>query len=227
MFWLSPHKAILFLCFVLLATIPALSMDFAIGIKAGAGHFSFYGLDYEEYKDRDGLNFAMSVLKLGFSAGFFATLGFSDSLAIQAEAFFSLGGDAHRTRNVTRSVNIFFLDFPLLLKGRLPLGPGTAAIFVGPELLIKLGKGRLAVELTGQGTTIDNEIGTDAVNAYQFGIVAGAEYAVPLGPGQLFFDLRAMLGLTNIHPTAYIAHNELKGSSGLLMVGYGLDLGGS
>ncbi len=36
----------------------AVGFDFTLGIKAGLGHFSFYGEDYEEYKDTSRIGLA-------------------------------------------------------------------------------------------------------------------------------------------------------------------------
>jgi len=219
------NKTILLLCTVLLfVPIAAQSLDLTLGARVGLGHTGFYGPDYEKYKDRGGLTYARSALKLGFSGGLYTTLGFLPFLALQPEVLFSISGDTHRNEDTVRTANIHFLEIPVLVKARLTAGPGLASIFAGPTFDIKLGAGKLIVEDTDGGSKVETNLDAEDVNPFLLGVLFGGGYDLPLGPGTLSMDLRYKFGITEVHPDDFNSDNQVRESKVLLTIGYGITL---
>ena len=210
----------------LLLLVPVLGhgVDLALGLRVGVGHTGFYGPDYERYKDRDGLTYSRSVLKVGFSGGVFATLGFFPYLALQPEVLFTISGDSHGNDDSVRTANLMLLEIPVLVKGRMPLGSGTACIFAGPDFGIELGTGRLIVDEVGGGSKVEDDFDAGDVNSFQVGVLFGGGYDVPLGPGSFSLDLRYKFGITRIHSDSYISDNDVRQSGAMITVGYSLTL---
>jgi hypothetical protein len=219
--------ALLCVAFLILPQL-SFGMDMSIGLKAGIGHNTFFGDDYEQYKDRADseadLEFARSVFKFSLTAGAFVTIGLMEHLALQPEVHFFMGGDAHGDDETVRSVNINFLEIPVLAKGRMNLGPGTFTVFAGPYFSIKLGSGILVYDEVGGGDRVERELDSGDVTSFLLGLVGGIGYDWPLGPGFLTTDIRYRWGLTNVHSDDFISNNDVKERGILLTVGYGFTI---
>ncbi len=217
-------KTVVLYCVMFFNCALVFCFDLSIGLKAGLGHFSFYGEDYERYKARAGLQYVRSELKAGFSSGLFAILGIIDPLAIQAEVFYTRGGDGQKAKYVLRHINANLWDIPIFLKGRLAIGPGVFGFFVGAEFILPFGEGYVNISTATSNNGDQNSFPFASMNPFQVGVVFGLDYGIPLGPGKIYFDLRSFWCLTPFHPTSHIEKNDVKASSILLMIGYGLDL---
>ncbi len=142
---------------------------------------------------------------------------------MQLEVFFTLGGDGQIAANFARIIDLYLLEIPVFVKGRLPAGPGAIGFFAGPDFLVILSKDIYTTIGDYQRTNRPGFL-PNAMNAFQFGVVFGFDYAIPLGPGELIFDIRSLQCLTDIHPAGHMVHNDIKQNSVTLMVGYGFAL---
>ncbi len=129
-------KRVLLLLFILI--IPAFlfaqeSDVFRLGLKAGP-NFAF-GSGTSTNPDIYGTN-----LKVGFTGGGFAELVPIDNLSVELGilfTWFNYGIKNSLIEDLT--LQYAALEIPLIIKGRLPLGPGVAFLGVGPDFIILLG----------------------------------------------------------------------------------------
>jgi len=92
-------RRILFLIsVVLILLIPSVGscLETVVGVKGGAGLFSYIGEDYQDFLDTNNLQYAP---KLGFTAGAFIALELTDYFAFQPEILVIGAGDAFREDN--------------------------------------------------------------------------------------------------------------------------------
>lgn len=105
-----------------------------LGIKAGP-NFSF-GSGTPDNPDISG-----TKLTAGFSAGGFAELVPIDNLSIELGVMFTWFNYGVKLSTPAESLTLQYaaMELPLLVKGRLPLGPGTLFLGIGPDFIILLG----------------------------------------------------------------------------------------
>ena len=154
--------------------------------------------------------------KLAFCGGGFITFNLSNTMAIQAEALYTMKGSKLEavvgTETVTLSWITDYLEIPLLFKVMIPTkGRVQPFLFVGPALGIKL-TGKLKAEGGGQSAeqTIEGLKSTD------FGLVLGG--GVDIGP-KIRADFRYTLGLTKLIEEAGESL-DIKNGVFSFMVGY-------
>ncbi len=88
-------------------------------------------------------------LTAGFSAGGFAELVPIDNLSVEFDIFFTwfnYGVKSSSTQDIT--LKYAAMELPLIVKGRLPLGPGVAFLGIGPDFIFLAGNYYLKIGST-------------------------------------------------------------------------------
>jgi opacity protein-like surface antigen len=139
--------------------------------------------------------------KLGFMGGLNLNLPLSNIFSIQPEADFIQEGTGIDTGTtaLSASIDLNYLQFPLLLKAAIPTGVAVRPYgLFGPSLGILVGK---SASITNtNGTTA---VGDPAVQTLDYGLNFGAGLDIDVTRKvALVLDLRYYLGLANINSTA-------------------------
>lgn len=132
--------------------------------------------------------------RISFQGGVFLTIGLGRFLAIEPEVLYTIKGakTEYTESDVTYSgvLKYDYLEIPLLLKFRLPLGILTPYVFAGPSVGILLKDAVL--EITGDSGTTDEPIVTSKLD---YGAVFGG--GLELGRS-LRLDVRCSYGLKKL-----------------------------
>jgi hypothetical protein len=175
------RKALMFVAGMALAnTVQA--QEFTYGVKAGinAANITF---DDEGPVDFDS--------RIGLAAGAFVAWPLTPTVAIQPEALFSMKGATLDVDELESSINLTYLDIPILLT----YTPRTSAplrinVFGGPSVGLKLSA---EAEADIDGESQEADIGDD-IMAADLGVVIGAG----IDGGRYTIDARYTWGLTDI-----------------------------
>ena len=106
-----------------------------LGLKVGPNFF--FGSGTPSHPEVTGTR-----LTAGFTGGGFAELVPIDNLSIEVDLLFTWFNYGVNTSLPTETLILQYtaMEIPILVKGRLPLGPGTAFLGIGPDFIILLGK---------------------------------------------------------------------------------------
>jgi hypothetical protein len=179
------HLSVLLIIFFIFIAVTSFAVDFQFGIKGGINLSSF-----------DGEDSAFSERKVGFTAGVFGTIFFTDTFAIQPEVLFSLKGEKREYGVEAVHNNLYYIELPLLLKYYIPeyrfkIGP---SLYAGPYLGINLWNRAVAkdefkayLEAIGE----DTKAGYEDVNSLDFGLSGG--FGIDFY--RTLFDFRLSYGL--------------------------------
>lgn len=169
----------------------AFAQERQIGLKAGLNVASvkFEGDSSEGYDES----------RIGFLAGGFMVLPVTGPLALQIEALFSQKGAqlSITEDNVEATLELDYLDFPVMLRFQGPASGSTRLhFFGGPSMAFRMGA-RSKLAYSGSSFTegsIDNI--EDDIEPFDFGIVAGG--GVDIGR-RIVIDARYSWGLSTIN----------------------------
>ena len=170
---------ILGLAITTLFTIQASAQEFHLGIEGG--------FDSAAFGNSDASNFQGSLV--GFVGGGFFNLGFG-GFAVQPEALFIRKGG--QNLNGTSSVEIDYLEIPVLAKFSLGLPEINPSILIGPYFSSVL------------GSQSQNAILTNATNSDVGGIV-GLEFHI----AQFYLSGRWELGISHVTTDTNISNRDL------------------
>lgn len=114
-----------------------------LGLKLGPN--IFFGTGNSTNPDVTG-----SRTTVGFTGGGFAEWVPIDNLSVELGVMFSWFNYGMETDVTDSEVTVQYsaIEFPLILKGRLPLGPGSAFLGIGPDFIIVLGNVDMKVDQT-------------------------------------------------------------------------------
>lgn len=130
----------------------------------------------------------------GMAIGGWVQMPVAPMFSIQPEAYFSMKGDSEESGGVTSSINMDYIEVPVLAKASFgpPASPITPSLFAGPSIGINL---KSEAEISGTGTTADGTFDVkDATKSTDFGLVFGGA----LEFGNVGIDVRYTKGLTNV-----------------------------
>lgn len=161
--------------------------------------------------------------KMGFLGGIFADIGFTDKFGIQPEILYiSKGMKATGEEDdveFTSTVNLTYLEIPLLLKLKIPASPQlTFQILAGPAIGMNLGA-KVAIDVEGED--IPDEDIKDDIKYMDMGVSFGAGVGIGLGSGILTLDGRYTMGLMSVADDT----DEAKTNYISIMAGYAFALG--
>ncbi|HEU4989158.1 MAG TPA: porin family protein [Gemmatimonadaceae bacterium] len=152
--------------------------------------------------------------KVGFSAGMFARVPMTEVWSFQPELEYAMKG-AEETDNssgtsVKASVDISYIEMPLLLRAAAPESPngGLYAEF-GPALAAKLD---CTVSGSGGGLTVSfscNDAGAK-IKSFDLGAMAGLGYEFPIGRQALSIGVRYNYGLLELASDANTKNRALQ-----------------
>lgn len=149
------------------------------------------GLSLNTYASLHSENYATGVSQnMGFETAAALEFRVLRFLSFQAEAVFNYDMfDLGRTltpqnTRITDTFNAMSLRFPLLIKIPLDTGFSTPAIFAGAYYILPLGK--MNIRYYGESEEASSSVKIDL----PLGIVVGIELSFPLGPGEIFTQMR-------------------------------------
>ncbi|MEO1261413.1 MAG: porin family protein [Bacteroidota bacterium] len=177
-------KAIFSLLFVAFAS----AMFAQVGVRAGITLPNYSG------DETDGFD-----ANLGLTLAALYEIPISDNFAIQPELAFVQKGykfeaDIFGTTFETKT-RINHIDVPILAKVKFGNESVMAYAAAGPTLGYAISG---SIEVDGDSESIDD---WDAFNRFEIGASVGAGAGIPAGNGQVFLDVRYLLGLTNLADT--------------------------
>ena len=142
-------------------------------------------------------------VKTGFTLGATFDYRFHSVISLQTELNYKTEGLAYESgessskKNINR--NYDYYNVPLLLKGRfneqLGLGESWMVSFYGGPYYSYLRSSESEIEENGITTVSDYD---DISNNSDWGLILGGEVAKIFNKGELFFDLRYEMGLTDV-----------------------------
>jgi hypothetical protein len=170
---------------------PASSSELNVGIK-GVMNFAWVGGD--EAKE---FNTATR-----FGAGIFLEY-VMDPIAVQGEVLFNQKGPKWEETGAsmpTRSLALSYIDIVALAKYAFPAGQGfRPSVFIGPSAGILVAA---ILHEEGSGRE-ENKDWKDQFAGSDFGIIGGVGVSIDVGSGDVYFDVRYCLGLSNIDKAGY------------------------
>ena len=205
------------------------------GVKFGLEQFSYFGQDYQDFLASNGLR---KALKLGLTAGVFATISFTNVLAFQPEILVVWAGDAYKGAasswdsvlwgpyygQVKYTDRVAYLAIPALIRTRF----GYLNFLVGPTLLVKLGKGTLSRDADDDVLQFDfwytgldsQEYSTDVFSSFLLAATAGIGIELPFGRYVFLLEARGHYVFTNVLGSTQ--GSNFNAYSIGLMAGYGI-----
>ncbi|MFN7118281.1 MAG: porin family protein [Saprospiraceae bacterium] len=135
---------------------------------------------------------------MGYTGSLFAEIGISEAFAIQPEVVFLQKGYKNTIEDdgiYERKLMMNYLEVPVLAKWRIGSETIKAQLLLGPTFGYALDG---TVKANGEKTDLD----LDDVTRLDIGVLFGAGFDIPLGPGSVFVDGRYGLGITNLNNAA-------------------------
>lgn len=148
-----------------------------LGFKVGPN--LFFGSGDSSNPDIEG-----SRVTAGFTGGGFAEWVPVTNISVEMGIMFSWFNYGVETDVTANEVTLQYsaLEFPLVVKGRLPLGPGTAFLGIGPDFILLLGQVDVKV---GTSTVLKNpdrtfHVGLMASGGYDWLLKSGSNLTLEL-----------------------------------------------
>ncbi len=162
--------------------------------------------------------------KMGFLGGIFVDLGLSENFGIQPEIIYISKGitatGVDDDVEFTSTVNLTYLEIPLLLKLKIPASPQLGfQILAGPTIGMNLTSN---VVIESDGVIVEDEDIKDDIKSMDMGVSFGAGVGIGMGSGMLTLDGRYTMGLISI---ADDTDEEAKNNCISIMAGYAFNLG--
>lgn len=203
---------LLALCFLCVGDASA---QITLGLKAGLNVSDL------SVKDADGDSFDLES-KTGFAGGAWFQLGLGDVFALQPEVLYSPKGARQNVGETTLSLDLTYLDVPLLVMARVPAGdsPIWPILYVGPVFSFELD-----CKLKGQDASLGCDAGaepTSRTKSMDTGVAFGAGFEFFFGSIRAQLDGRYTVGLRNINDTDSGSNVKNRSWTFLFGLGYAL-----
>jgi len=163
-------------------------VTFALGPKGGAT-FSKLSRDFSSQDYRH-----------GFVAGGFANIGLARVIAIQPEVLYNQYGTRGEFAGTNTRLNSSYIQVPVLLKLRLPLGAVYPNIFAGPSWGFR---NKASYTISNNETGENISYGTGVIRKNDFGGVVGAGIDINAGPIFFTVDGRYGFGFNDVNNDVY------------------------
>jgi hypothetical protein len=165
---------------------PPSAVRYHYGLKGGLS-ISNVRADPQELEESGSLR--------GYAFGFWWGVPLARRLMIQAEALFSMKGDAESEAGYTYSTRLGYFDLPVLAKFSLfPDAPVQPSFFAGPSLGFNVSAHS---KLEGEGGEADADV-KDRVGAFDLGLAIGGGLDFGRGGRTFGVDLRYCRGLSDV-----------------------------
>ncbi|MEL6658440.1 MAG: porin family protein [Bacteroidota bacterium] len=182
---------LLALLFLLAFTFSAHTQS--IGPKVGVNIGSWGGDDIFDDADYGSIT--------GLQFGAVAVIPVSDKFAIQPELVYLQKGSSFEFDflgdKIESNTTLNYLEIPILARINVTDGPTQIFINAGPSIGFGL-SGTISSESGGEESEVDIDFDEDGISSFDFGLAVGAGVQLEVGPGQIFFDVRYLLGLANL-----------------------------
>lgn len=184
------------------ATDAAGQRPIRFGIIGGYNMSGAYGDDVEGADTRS-----------GYDIGGLVQIPFGEMITVQPEVHYTQKGYSSDVADVS----LDYLQVPLLLRAGVPLAEGfDVDLQFGPSFGFLLG---CETDPSGPVEAVDCD---DEVKGFDWGIVGGGSFSWAAGPGDVLFDIRYDLGLTDIDDTEPVA--SVKNTNFQFLLGYAFPL---
>ena len=155
-------------------------------------------------------------IKTGFTLGATFDYRFHSVLSVQTELNYKTEGLAYETNETSGKKDINrnydYYNIPLLIKGRfnnqLGLGESWLVSFYGGPYYSYLQSAESEIKENGVTTITDYE---KSSNSSDWGLILGGEVAKVFNKGELFFDLRYEMGLSDVTENGNDINNKVIG----------------
>jgi hypothetical protein len=198
------------------------ALELTLGLKVGLARTDLEGNGVSAIEDSLGLDMGS---KYGFVGGFLANIGITDMISIQIELLYFEKGAKSSIEEMgmifTRSLNLNYLEMPLLLKLKPFLSPAVLfEIFAGPTLSLNL---IATVANSVMGFPAYTEDISEEIKSTDIGLIFGGGAGFALGSaGILTIEGRYTMGLSSI---AEAENRTIKTKNIIVMLSYGFPLG--
>jgi hypothetical protein len=201
---------VLIIAFILVGYSVSYAQFAGGGIKGGVNFANLSG-EHAESANTEAI--------LGYMFGGYVRFSIGDRLSIQPEMHLSLKGAEGDTLWVHGTVDLYYLDFPILLRyDALRMENITSSIFAGPVVSYNL-DANASTEYGGQEYTMD--IGS-SVKGYDVGFVFGVEAGMPMGKNMFTLETRYSMGLIKLDATEQDADFKNRGIIILIGLHFGV-----
>ena len=199
-------KVLLVLTAITVTTLSYAQVQF--GVKAGVNIATVTG------SGANSDNIPGKTSLINFNAGGLVSIPVSGSFSVQPELVYSGQGVKGSEDGESETVNLSYLNVPILAKYMIASGFSVEA---GPQIGFLLSaKEKVTEGSSSATTTIPN------TNSVDFSIAAGVSYL--LSSNNLGFDARYNIGLTNVNSGAGASSDEIK--NGVIQIGVFYMFGG-
>lgn len=198
-------KKIILTLVCLLVAASMFAVDFSVGLKGDLGWNKLIEkimYDGEEQGDKDEdykLRFAGKVGAV-FGMQFTEVFAFEPELMIHFGNGYSISGE-QGGYPFDGKISFTTIELPLMFKAKLGMGSGYLAFAAGPTLNFAVGDITADVTVDVDGTSVDSSETMSfedmGMKTFSLGIALGAEYGLPVGPGNLVLGARWEMDLTN------------------------------
>ncbi|MCL2294601.1 MAG: PorT family protein [Spirochaetes bacterium] len=226
-------KKILVIMMCLLLPTGVFAMDIRVGGAIGLSHSWPGGSDWSNIKKEQDLS---SKLGLGFEIGAFVNIPINEHFSIQPELNILFLRMKHDTMfaeddpflgwlniELEETIKVTIFEIPVLAKVNLAAGPGSFSVFAGPALQIILGdvefEQKASYSFLGIRFSDTFSIKSSPDSRVLFAGIFGAGYAMPMGPGNLSFDLRYRRTFTDMFDNFNLKINNIS-----IRAGYSIGL---
>jgi hypothetical protein len=202
------YTTFLVLSFIFFGAVPVLGQKFSVGAKLGID-LGFYS-NFSDLK----AEYEVDEIKIkrnphtGFLGGLQASYDFSDMFGIQSELLFDRKGATYIIQDpdfeTTKTKwSITYLTIPILLKIGFRVDDFNFFGVIGPYLGIGLGGKISTLSIIVLPVEFKKEPEDAFADVYMkrvdLGLTIGVVPSYKLGPGDIFLDIRANIGLLDVH----------------------------
>lgn len=128
-------------------------------------------------------------MKAGLNIGVAGEVMMSKKFAIEPGIYYSMQGVKGTDDGATAKFKNDYLNIPVLFKGYVYEGFN---LFAGPQFGFKVSS---KLKASQSGTSVSTDVLSDWFKTFDFSLVVGAGYQLPIG---LMFSLNYNIGLTNV-----------------------------
>lgn len=210
-------------CSIALAPAGARAQEITLGVKGG---LNISNLSVDAPDDPD---FGFDS-QTDFLVGGFAQFAFGQHFAVQPEVFYSKKGARSRDSDPATTLNLNYLEIPILLMWRLASreSPIYPILYTGPSVAFET---RCQVTGKQDGVSVsfdcdDPLLGGELQTAKtDFGLVFGGGFEILYSKLTIQLDARYNLGLTNLNEAKDAAETSVKSRTWSFMLGLGIPMG--
>jgi len=191
--------------------MPASAQIFGIGVKGGL-NFSTLSGDFVDVNGDFGTDDVFST-QTGFVVGVSFNTSLFPLLSLQPEILYSEKGakfdvlfddfDIPGVGDIDASIDLAYLEVPVLLKAGLPIPGFSPFLYAGPSFAFNLSaEASYDIDVTVNGMRVSesgSEDISDEIKSFDVGIVLGGGVEFGLPTLKLHAELRYTMGLSNVY----------------------------